>query len=213
MSKTLFVLLLACLFACNNEKVPTTIKELDASDFGNVILNVILRKDAEKKIKASSFFTINGAPLKAEEAKVFINGTEIPLDSSRWTEVIKEDGYIVDIKTPDGVNDTEMNPDDLRGIILPDTLVLKRSDNGIGINNLSTAITVTLTSNNQPVKIVSVNDGILVIDPATLGQPGSNGMHMLNILFSTERKSELSNKMRSVTRQMLEKKNVSLKTE
>src|SRR5687767_8440151 len=110
MIKILWIVVLITAFqSCQEEATTSDINMLDSTQIANVTLNVLLRKENEKKVNASAYFTLNGANVKSGEAKIFINGTEVPLDSTRWTEVIKEDGYIVDIKTPDGVNDTEMN--------------------------------------------------------------------------------------------------------
>ena len=211
MRNLIFLFVLVLVVSCN-DKQPTALKDLESTDFNNVTLVLSFHKDKDNKVKATSYFSMDGKQLVADEAKVLVNGTDIPLDSARSTEVISEGQYVVDVKTPDGVNDTEMTPDDLKDVTIPDTLELKRSDNGIAILNLYPHFTVMLTSNGQPVKIVSVNEGILVIDPATLGNPGSDGLHTVSIEISRERKSELSNKMRSVTKQSLSRKDVKLKT-
>lgn len=204
--------LLVVLISCK-EKAPATLTEIDQTDFSNVILSIKLQREAGDKVKANAYFSHLGKAISAEEAKVIINGTNMPLDSSKYVEVISEGSYVVDVKTPDGINDTEMIPDELKGIEIPDTLILKRSDNGIGIMNLSASQSVSVTSNGNPVKITSVNEGLLVIEPASLGSPGADSLHTISISISQERKSELSNKMRSVTSQLLKRDGIKLKTE
>lgn len=212
MRKMIALAMTVSLYACSTPDV-TSLDEVTSPK--DVTITVEATRITDSTWTALSYASMKDDTLKAgDKSSIRINGTTCNMDG-RTAAIIQgthNDGLVIDINTADGKSDTKMLPDDLSEVLLPDSLVLNTTDNGVAIPGLLSHHIVEMRGSGsaKAITITKTQDGAVIIDPSSIGKEGIKGPYPITISVIRERRSTLSNGMSFVIRQRISRSGVTL---